>query len=85
MTGADPAPQYLLNALGAAERGMLVFDMVTAPARTRFLQVAEGHGLRTVDGLTMLIGQARRAFELFYGAAPPRERDGQPRHLLLGI
>ena len=27
--------------------------------------------VKTVDGLTMLVGQAARAFELFFGAAAP--------------
>lgn len=85
MIGADQMPEYLLRTLRSTRPGAVAFDMVTAPARTRFLQSAEAQGLRTVDGLVMLIGQARPAFELFFGAAPPRERDDQLRHLLLGI
>lgn len=85
MVGADQMPDYLLRTLESALPGAVAFDMVTAPTRTRFLQSAEAARLRPVDGLVMLIGQARRAFELFFGAAPPRERDDQLRHLLLGI
>jgi len=48
----------------------LAFDMVYTPLRTGFLTAAAQSGLRTVDGLTMLIGQARASFEAFYGAAP---------------
>ncbi len=36
------------------------------------------------DGLEMLVGQAALAFELFFGAPPPRDRDDELRALLLG-
>ncbi len=49
----------------------LAFDMVYTPLQTGFLQCAAAAGLRTRDGLTMLIGQARASFEAFYGAPPP--------------
>jgi shikimate dehydrogenase len=57
----------------------ILFDMVTTPADTEFLACGD----RTVDGLTMLIGQARRAFELFFGSTPP-EGDAELRRLLTG-
>lgn len=49
----------------------LVFDMVYAPLETRLLQQARARGLRTADGLSMLIGQARPAFEAFFGKPAP--------------
>ena len=52
-------------------------------AETPLLAAAHARGLDTVDGLEMLIGQAALAFELFFGAAPPRERDDDLRALLL--
>lgn len=58
-------------ALEAAAPDALVFDMVYAPLRTPLLQRAQSLGLRTCDGLAMLIGQARPAFEAFYGAPAP--------------
>jgi len=58
-------------ALDAAAPDALVFDMVYAPLRTPLLQRAEALGLRTSDGLSMLIGQARPAFEAFFGAPAP--------------
>lgn len=54
----------------ACASNALAFDMVYTPLRTDFLTAAAQSGLRTVDGLTMLIGQARASFEAFYGAAP---------------
>ncbi|MDB5480592.1 MAG: shikimate 5-dehydrogenase [Caulobacteraceae bacterium] len=49
----------------------VVMDMVYRPIRTAFLEAARGRGLRTVDGLAMLIGQARPSFERFFGQPPP--------------
>jgi len=60
----------------------IVYDLVYAPLETPLLQTADARGLETIDGLDMLIGQAALAFELFFGAAPPRERDEELRALL---
>jgi shikimate dehydrogenase len=59
-----------------------VFDMVYVPLETPLLAAARARGLRTIDGLAMLIGQAAAAFALFYGAAAPREFDAELRALL---
>lgn len=61
----------------------VVYDIVYAPLVTPLLAAAEARGLQTVDGLDMLVGQAAIAFELFFGAAPPRDRDGALRERLL--
>jgi shikimate dehydrogenase len=81
MAGANPMPQSLLDALRAHSAGATVFDMVTTPAATDFLAAGREGGGRPVDGLTMLVGQAARAFELFFGKAPPPP-DQQLRDLL---
>lgn len=60
-----------------------VYDIVYAPLVTPLLAAAEARGLETIDGLDMLIGQAAVAFELFFGAAPPRDLDGDLRATLL--
>ncbi|SMF61600.1 shikimate dehydrogenase family protein [Allosphingosinicella indica] len=70
-----PIPGGLIAALGAAPADALVFDMVYAPRETALLAAARARGLPIAQGLTMLIGQARRAFALFYGVAPPAEAD----------
>lgn len=80
----DPFPKPLLAALAGANPGALVFDMVYDPIDTPFLVAARGDGPRTVDGLVMLIGQARRAFQLFFGASPPDGKDAEARDLLVG-
>ena len=58
-------------ALTAMRSGAVALDMVYRPLRTEFLQRAAKGGLRTVDGLAMLIGQAEPSFEAFFGIAPP--------------
>jgi shikimate dehydrogenase len=82
MAHAGPMPAALLAALPLAAADAIVLDMVYEPLDTPLLQAARAAGLRTVDGLTMLIGQARRAFRLFFGAEPPAEHDSELRHLL---
>jgi shikimate dehydrogenase len=51
--------------------GAVVMDMTYRPLRTPLLARAEARGLRTVDGLAMLIGQARPSFHAFFGRQPP--------------
>src|SRR5690606_365600 len=53
--------------------GSIVYDIVTDPLDTPLLRAARKAGLRTIDGLSMLIGQAAAAFERFFGTPPPRE------------
>jgi shikimate dehydrogenase len=82
MAGAEPMPRSLLNVVRSHAAGATVFDMVTTPAETEFLSAGRAGGGRTVDGLTMLIGQAARAFELFFCQAPPPP-DTELRDLLV--
>lgn len=60
-----------------------VYDIVTSPVDTALLQQARAQGLTTIDGLAMLIGQAAVAFEKFFGAPAPRDRDGELRQLMM--
>lgn len=68
--------------LSHAPPGSVVYDIVTSPLDTAFLGRARDAGLRTVDGLSMLIGQADIAFRHFFDATPPREHDAQLREIL---
>ena len=52
------------------------------PAETALHRTGRVNGARVVDGLTMLIGQARRAFQLFFDRPPPPP-DGRLRDLLV--
>src|SRR5690606_17781032 len=51
--------------------GAAVIDLVYRPRRTAVLEAAEARGLRTVDGLGMLVHQGALAFERWTGTAPP--------------
>ena len=66
-----------------APPGSVVYDIVTHPADTPLLQAARAAGLRTIDGLTMLIGQAAVAFEKFFGQPPPRDDGDRELRALL--
>ena len=61
--------------LEAAPTTAAVMDMVYKPLLTPLLSAAQNRGMPTVDGLAMLIGQARPSFEAFFGQAPPTGLD----------
>lgn len=50
-----------------------VADLIYNPARTRLLLDAEDRGLATVNGLPMLVEQARAAAEIFTGRPVPQQ------------
>ncbi len=49
---------------------LVVTDLVYAPLTTGILAAARERGLRTADGLGMLLHQAVRGFELWFGVKP---------------
>ena len=48
----------------------VVADLVYVPLETPLLAAARGRGLKTADGLGMLLHQAVRGFELWFGRRP---------------
>jgi shikimate dehydrogenase len=80
MSGKERFPQAIIEKLANPE--LVVFDMVYAPLETELIIAARAQGLRAVDGLTMLVGQAAAAFEKFFGQPAPREHDAELRALL---
>lgn len=66
MTGQPP----LEIALDRLARETLVADIVYVPLETDLLARARRMGNRTVDGLGMLLHQARPAFKHFFGVTP---------------
>ena len=78
MAGQPPLP-VRIDALPA---GAAVFDMVYSPLETPLLRAARTKGLRCIDGLEMLIGQAAGAFATFFGIDAPRDGDAALRALL---
>jgi shikimate dehydrogenase len=78
MTGQPP-----LNLdLSPLPADAIVYDLVYSPLETGLLKAAREHGLDTVDGLEMLIGQAALAFEMFFGSPVPEDCDDELRGLL---
>ena len=65
-----------------APSGAIAYDIVTDPVRTPFLEAAQSRGHPTIDGLSMLIGQAAAAFLLFFSVEAPREHDAELRERL---
>lgn len=68
MTGQPPLAFDLTH----APPGSVFYDIVTSPLETALLKEARAAGFGTIDGLSMLIGQADHAFRRFFGAVPPR-------------
>ena len=80
MAGQPPLPPLLDH----VARAGVVYDIVTTPLDTALLQDARESGLTTIDGLSMLIGQADHAFGRFFGIRPRREADAELRKRIFG-
>ncbi|MBI2926090.1 MAG: shikimate dehydrogenase [Verrucomicrobia bacterium] len=67
----DPSPfdesQFPLK------RSVTAYDMIYRPAETPFLQAAKAAGCRVANGLSMLLHQGSRAFEIWTGQPAPVE------------
>ena len=77
MEGHPPLPIALVS----YPDDTIVCDLVYDPLETPLLAEARRLGMRTVDGLAMLIAQARLSFAYFFGMSPP-EGDAQLRERL---
>jgi len=56
--------------VGRLPRHAVVADLVYVPLQTPLLAAARARGLKTADGLGMLLHQAVRGFELWFGQRP---------------
>ena len=56
--------------VGALPADAVVADLVSVPLHTQLLSAARARGLRTADGLGMLLHQAVGGFELWFGKKP---------------
>ena len=64
-TGGIPLPTDLIRP------GLLVYDLVYNPLRTRLIEEAESRGAKAVSGLKMLVYQGALSFEMWTGIEPP--------------
>lgn len=72
--GMHHQPQLDLP-LDRADASLVVTDLVYVPLRTALLASAEARGLRTVDGIGMLLHQARPGFREWFGVDPKVDAD----------
>ena len=71
--GMVPQAEQSPIAAQALRPGMVVMDVVYHPLKTRLLREAEAAGCVIIDGLTMLVNQGARQFELWTGLPAPVE------------
>lgn len=67
--GMEGQPPLTID-LATARDDLLVTDIVYIPLETPLLKAARSRGLRTVDGLGMLLHQAVPGFERWFGRRP---------------
>jgi shikimate dehydrogenase len=67
--GMQGQPALELDA-GLLPSQAIVADLVYVPLQTPLLAAAQARGLKTADGLGMLLHQAVRGFELWFGQRP---------------
>ncbi len=68
---SDPRSVPMDLRSGWFSSGQLVMDLIYNPAETPLMRVAEAGGARVVNGLSMLVHQARRQVECWTGLLPP--------------
>lgn len=66
MAGTE-SPAWPFGVCGA---GTIAVDIVYRPPETPFLAAARARGLKSIDGLGMLIHQGARSFEIWHGIKP---------------
>jgi shikimate dehydrogenase len=67
---------YVEDTIATAEQmheGLVVFDIVYNPLKTKLLMEAEKAGTTTVSGVMMLVYQGAEAFRIWTGVEPPVE------------
>ncbi len=71
--------------LHSADPGLLVCDAVFNPPETRLLAAARALGMRTLDGLSMLVYQGVIGFELWTGVRAPEAAMKDALRKALGV
>ncbi len=69
--GMSPKAGQTLVSASMMHRGLVVYDIVYEPLRTKLLREARRAGGRTIDGLGMLVHQGALAFEIWTGKRAP--------------
>jgi shikimate dehydrogenase len=66
-------------------KGQIVFDLVYNPPKSLLLKTAIKSGAKTINGLSMLVNQAAKSFELWTGVDFPKEDVQKSLQLYLSI
>ncbi len=72
-TSVGMSPDETLVPAQLLKPGLIIFDIVYNPIKTRLLREAEAAGGQTISGLDMLVWQGAMAFEKWTGKAAPLE------------
>ena len=51
----------------------IAYDLIYTPRPTQFLKLAKRHGLKTIDGLEMLVQQGAAALKIWLGQDIPAD------------
>ena len=71
--GMSPDTSHSPVPAGLFRPGMVVFDVIYNPIKTRLLAEARAAGAETINGIDMLVGQGALSFKLWTGAKAPVE------------
>lgn len=83
MTDFPPMPPTVLDLIGQMDASGVVLDMVYDPAETVLVKTARAQGKNAANGVSMLVNQARQAFEFWYGVRPPLELNDELARLVM--
>lgn len=53
------------------KKGQIVYDLIYAPAETELISLAKAKGCQSINGLSMLVHQGAKAFEIWTGQKAP--------------
>lgn len=73
--GMNRDEEVILPELAGFSEDTIISDIVYTPLQTPLLRLAHARGLKTVDGLGMLLHQAAPGFEKWFGTRPAVSRE----------
>ena len=81
--GTFPETENQITSIDQFEQAEAVLDVVYTPLKSRFVQQGLERGLKASGGLPMLVGQAKKAAELFAGKEISKEEEEKVYHKIL--
>ena len=81
--GTYPETENQITSIDQFEQAEAVLDVVYTPLKSRFVQQGLERGLKASGGLPMLVGQAKKAAELFSGKEISKEDEERVYHKIL--